>query len=58
MSRPADKNHSMIKNFILVDIDNYHDKFRIFISFKFKGRYLLRDESLETRQLAVVLNIS
>ncbi len=52
MSRPADKNHSMIKNFILVDIDNYHDKFRIFISFKFKGRYLLRDESCRNQTVS------
>ncbi len=28
--------------FILVDIDNYHDKCQIFISFKFKDRFLLQ----------------
>ncbi len=28
--------------FISVDIDNYHDKCQIFISFKFKARFLLK----------------
>ncbi len=36
---------------ISVDIDNYHDKCQIFISFKFKARFLLQSESLETRPL-------
>jgi len=27
--------------FISVDLDNYHDKYHIFISFNFKGRFLL-----------------
>ncbi len=31
---------------ISVDIDNYHDKFPIFISFKFKARFLLQSEKL------------
>ncbi len=31
--------------FISVDIDNYHDKCQIFISFKFKARILLQSES-------------
>ncbi len=31
--------------FISVDIDNYHDKCQIFISFKVKARYLLQNES-------------
>ncbi len=30
--------------FISVDIDNYHDKCQIFISFKFKARFLLQIE--------------
>jgi len=30
--------------FISVDIDNYHDKCQIFISFKFKARCLLQSE--------------
>ncbi len=30
--------------FISVDIDNYHDKCQIFISFKFKARFLLQSE--------------
>ncbi len=42
--------------FISVDIDNYHDKCQIFISFKFKARFLWKFESskvkvLETRPL-------
>ncbi len=28
--------------FISVDIDNYHDKCQIFISFMFKARFLLK----------------
>ncbi len=31
--------------FISVDIDNYHDKCQIFISFKFKARFLLQSET-------------
>ncbi len=31
--------------FISVDIDNYHDKCHIFISFKFKARFLLQSDS-------------
>ncbi len=30
---------------ISVDIDNYHDKYQIFISFKFTTRFLLQSES-------------
>ncbi len=30
--------------FISVDVDNYHDKCQIFISFKFKARCLLQNE--------------
>ncbi len=30
---------------VSVDIDNYHDKCQICISFKFKGRFLLQNES-------------
>ncbi len=37
--------------FISVDINNYHDKCQIFISFKFKARFLLQSEVLETRPL-------
>ncbi len=36
-----------------VDIDNYHDKCQIFISFKIKADFL---KVMETRQLSVVLN--
>ncbi len=32
--------------FISVDIDNYHDKCQIFISFKFKARFLHQSEKL------------
>ncbi len=31
--------------FISVDIDNYHNKWQIFISFKFKAIFLLQSES-------------
>ncbi len=31
--------------FISVGIDNYHDKCQIFISFKFKARFLLQSEN-------------
>ncbi len=34
-----------IKCCIPVDIDNYYDKCQTFISFKFKGRFLLQSES-------------
>ncbi len=40
----AQKNITIII-FISVDIDNYHDKCQIFISFKFKARFLLQSES-------------
>ncbi len=39
------KNIVTIKFFISVDIDNYHNNFQIFISFKFKGRFLLLSEN-------------
>ncbi len=29
------------KKHVYVNLDNYHDNFPIFISFKFKGRFLL-----------------
>ncbi len=35
--------------FISVDIDNYHDKCQIFISVKFKGRFLLLNESCKNQ---------
>ncbi len=37
--------------FISVDIDNYHDKCQIFISFKFKARYLLQSESFTNQTI-------
>ncbi len=37
--------------FISVDIDNYHDKYKIFISFKFKARFLLQSESCRNQTL-------
>ncbi len=46
----AKKNITIIF-FISVDIDNYHDKFQIFISFKFKARILLQSESCRTFSL-------
>lgn len=33
-----------IKSFVSVDIDAYHDKCQIFVSFKFQGRFLLLSE--------------
>ncbi len=42
------KKISTIFFFISVDIDNYHDKCHIFISFKFKGRFLLQCEPNQT----------
>ncbi len=37
--------------FISVDIDNYHDKCQIFISFKFKDRFLLQSESFRNQTI-------
>ncbi len=37
--------------FISVDIDNYHDKCQIFISFKFKPRILLQSESCRNQTI-------
>ncbi len=37
--------------FISVDIDNYHDKCQIFISFKFKDRFLLQSESCKSQTI-------
>ncbi len=37
--------------FISVDIDNYHDKCQIFISFKFKARGLLQSESFRNQTI-------
>ncbi len=37
--------------FISVDIDNYHDKCQIFISFKFKARCLLQSESFRNQTI-------
>ncbi len=37
--------------FISVDIDNYHDKCQIFISFKFKDRFLLQSESYRNQTI-------
>ncbi len=37
--------------FISVDIDNYHDKCQIFISFKFKARFLLESESFTNQTI-------
>ncbi len=37
--------------FISVDIDNYHDKCQIFISFKFKDRFLLQSESCRNQTI-------
>ncbi len=37
--------------FISVDIDNYHDKCQIFISFKFKARFLLQSESFTNQTI-------
>ncbi len=38
-ARRYGQNINTIYFFISVNIDNYHDKFQIFISFKFKGRF-------------------
>ncbi len=40
-----------INIFISVDIDNYHDKCQIFISFKFKDRFLLQSESFRNQTI-------
>ncbi len=40
--------------FISVDIDNYHDKCHIFISFKFKARFLLQSESFRIQTVRLV----
>ncbi len=37
--------------FISVDNDNYHDKCQIFISFKFKARFLLQSESCRNQTI-------
>ncbi len=37
--------------FISVDIDNYHDKCQIFISFKFKARFLLQSERFRNQTI-------
>ncbi len=37
--------------FLSVDIDNYHDKCQIFISFKFKARVLLQSESCRNQTI-------
>ncbi len=37
--------------FTSVDIDNYHDKCQIFISFKFKARFLLQSESFRNQTI-------
>ncbi len=37
--------------FISVDIDNYHDKSQIFISFKFKARFLLQSENCRNQTI-------
>ncbi len=37
--------------FISGDIDNYHDKCQIFISFKFKDRFLLQSESCRNQTI-------
>ncbi len=37
--------------FISVDIDNYHDKCQIFISFKFKARCLLQSERFRNQTI-------
>ncbi len=37
--------------FISADIDNYHDKCQIFISFKFKARFLLQSESFRNQTI-------
>ncbi len=37
--------------FISVDIDNYHNKSQIFISFKFKARFLLESESCRNQTI-------
>ncbi len=37
--------------FISVDIDNYHDKCQIFISFKFKDRFLLQSGSCRNQTI-------
>ncbi len=37
--------------FISVDIDNYHDKCQIFMSFKFKARFLLQSESFRNQTI-------
>ncbi len=37
--------------FISVDIDNYHDKCQILISFKFKARCLLQSESFRNQTI-------
>ncbi len=37
--------------FISVDIDNYHDKCQIFISLKFKARFLLQSESFRNQTI-------
>ncbi len=39
--------------FLSVDIDNYHDKCQIFISFKFKARFLLQSESCRNQTINI-----
>ncbi len=49
----GDMAQKMITIFFLisVDIDNYHDKCQIFISFKVKARFLLRSESCRNQTI-------
>ncbi len=37
--------------FHISHIDNYHDKCKIFISFKFKARFLLQSESFRNQTI-------
>ncbi len=45
------------KWFISVDIDNYDDKFQIFISLKFKDRFLLLRESCRNQAVNCVFEL-
>ncbi len=40
----GDMAQKIITIIIFISVDNYHDKCQIFISFKFKARFLLQSE--------------
>ncbi len=48
---PPQKNHFFFFTLFFFDIDNYHDKCQIIISFKFKDRFLLQCECCQNHMV-------